>query len=68
MKTNAEQEEQRRLLWSELLSMMPDGWRQRLEIPYYVMNFKKEFKENVMDYFVDRNILDGRHAESLYCL
>lgn len=23
-----------------------------LEIPYYVMNFKKEFKENVMDYFV----------------
>ena len=25
----------------------------QLEIPYYVMNFKKEFKENVMDYFVD---------------
>lgn len=24
----------------------------QLEIPYYVMNFKKEFKENVMDYFV----------------
>ena len=24
-----------------------------LDIPYYVMNFKKEFKENVMDYFVD---------------
>lgn len=23
-----------------------------LEIPYYVMNFKSEFKENVMDYFV----------------
>ena len=23
-----------------------------LGIPYYVMNFKKEFKENVMDYFV----------------
>jgi tRNA-specific 2-thiouridylase len=23
-----------------------------LDIPYYVMNFKKEFKENVMDYFV----------------
>ena len=21
-----------------------------LEIPYYVMNFKKEFKENVIDY------------------
>lgn len=25
----------------------------QLEIPYYVMNFKKEFKENVIDYFVD---------------
>ncbi len=24
-----------------------------LEIPYYVMNFKKEFKENVIDYFID---------------
>ena len=24
-----------------------------LEIPYYVMNFKKEFKENVIDYFVE---------------
>ncbi|MEG0564961.1 MAG: tRNA 2-thiouridine(34) synthase MnmA, partial [Hungatella sp.] len=24
-----------------------------LEIPYYVMNFKEEFKENVIDYFVD---------------
>lgn len=23
-----------------------------LQIPYYVMNFKKEFKENVIDYFV----------------
>jgi tRNA-specific 2-thiouridylase len=23
-----------------------------LDIPYYVMNFKQEFKENVMDYFV----------------
>ena len=26
---------------------------QKLEIPYYVMNFKKEFKENVIDYFVE---------------
>ena len=25
----------------------------QLEIPYYVMNFRKEFKESVMDYFVD---------------
>lgn len=24
-----------------------------LDIPYYVMNFKKEFKENVMDYFIE---------------
>ncbi len=24
-----------------------------LEIPYYVMNFKNEFKENVIDYFID---------------
>ena len=26
---------------------------QKLDIPYYVMNFKKEFKENVIDYFVE---------------
>lgn len=30
-----------------------------LNIPYYVMNFKKEFKENVMDYFVSE-YLEGR--------
>lgn len=30
-----------------------------LGIPYYVMNFRKEFKENVMDYFVDE-YLHGR--------
>ena len=24
-----------------------------LGIPYYVMNFRQEFKESVMDYFVD---------------
>ena len=30
-----------------------------LDIPYYVMNFKKEFKENVMDYFVEE-YLHGR--------
>jgi tRNA-specific 2-thiouridylase len=24
-----------------------------LDIPYYVMNFKKEFKENVIDYFIN---------------
>lgn len=30
-----------------------------LDIPYYVMNFKKEFKKEVMDYFVDE-YLHGR--------
>ena len=30
-----------------------------LEIPYYVMNFKKEFQKNVMDYFVGE-YLKGR--------
>lgn len=30
-----------------------------LDIPYYVMNFKKEFKEQVMDYFVNE-YLQGR--------
>lgn len=31
----------------------------KLGIPYYVMNFKQEFKEHVMDYFVDE-YLHGR--------
>lgn len=31
----------------------------QLEIPYYVMNFKKEFKASVMDYFVEE-YLRGR--------
>ena len=30
-----------------------------LQIPYYVMNFRKEFKEHVVDYFVDE-YLHGR--------
>lgn len=30
-----------------------------LEIPYYVMNFKKEFQANVIDYFV-KEYLEGR--------
>ena len=30
-----------------------------LGIPYYVMNFRKEFKENVVDYFIDE-YLHGR--------
>ena len=39
----------------------------QLEIPYYVMNFKKEFRDNVMDYFVGE-YLCGTDSESLYCL
>lgn len=36
------------------LSAVHDARRvaDQLEIPYYVMNFRKEFKENVIDYFV----------------
>ncbi|WP_310604193.1 tRNA 2-thiouridine(34) synthase MnmA [Anaerosporobacter sp.] len=43
------------------LSAVDDARRvsQDLEIPYYVMNFKQEFKANVMDYFVDE-YLQGR--------
>ena len=43
------------------LSAVEDARRvaQCLDIPYYVMNFKKEFKCNVMDYFVDE-YLQGR--------
>lgn len=43
------------------LSAVDDARRvaQYLNIPYYVMNFKKEFKENVMDYFVEE-YLHGR--------
>lgn len=43
------------------LSAVDDARRvaERLEIPYYVMNFKREFKENVMDYFIDE-YLRGR--------
>ena len=32
---------------------------QMLDIPYYVMNFKREFKRNVIDYFIDE-YLNGR--------
>lgn len=43
------------------LSAVDDARRvaQALDIPYYVMNFKKEFKANVMDYFVNE-YLQGR--------
>jgi tRNA-specific 2-thiouridylase len=37
------------------LSAVEDAGKvaQMLDIPYYVMNFKEEFKHNVMDYFVE---------------
>ena len=43
------------------LSAVDDARRvaNQLDIPYYVMNFKKDFKENVMDYFLDE-YLEGR--------
>lgn len=43
------------------LSAVEDARRvaQKLDIPYYVMNFRKEFKEKVIDYFVEE-YLQGR--------
>ena len=43
------------------LSAVDDARRvaAQLDIPYYVMNFKQEFKDNVMDYFV-AEYLKGR--------
>lgn len=43
------------------LSAVDDARRvaAELDIPYYVMNFKREFKENVIDYFV-KEYLNGR--------
>ncbi len=40
------------------LSAVDDARRvaDRLGIPYYVLNFKREFKENVIDYFMDEYI------------
>lgn len=43
------------------LSAVDDARRvaEKLDIPYYVMNFKKEFRKYVMDYFVEE-YLQGR--------
>ncbi len=43
------------------LSAVEDARRvaEHLDIPYYVMNFKREFKANVMEYFVEE-YLQGR--------
>ena len=38
-----------------------------LDIPYYVMNFKNEFREHVIDYFTEE-YLSGRTPQSVYCL
>ena len=51
------------------LSAVDDARRvaQILDIPYYVMNFKKEFKANVMDYFVDENLHDRTPNRCIAC-
>ena len=43
------------------LSAVEDARRvaQKLDIPYYVMNFRKEFQKQVIDYFT-REYLEGR--------
>lgn len=43
------------------LSAVEDARRvaENLQIPYYVMNFKEEFKENVIDYFV-QDYMEGK--------
>lgn len=43
------------------LSAVDDARRvaSQLEIPYYVMNFKESFKNNVIDYFI-KDYLDGK--------
>lgn len=40
------------------LSAVDDARRvaDRLDIPYYVLNFKREFKDNVIDYFIDEYV------------
>lgn len=40
------------------LSAVDDARRvaDRLDIPYYVLNFKREFRNNVIDYFIDEYI------------
>ncbi len=50
------------------LSAVDDARRvaDRLEIPYYVMNFKREFKKNVMDYFT-AEYLKGRTPIGIAC-
>lgn len=51
------------------LSAVEDARRvaERLEIPYYVMNFKREFKEHVMDYFVTEYLLGRTPNPCIAC-
>ena len=37
----------------------------RLGIPYYVMNFKNEFKKYVIDYFIDDTCMEGHRIHVL---
>ena len=56
-----------RMLRFERCRRCQTSCRAALSIPYYVMNFKEEFKENVIDYFVNE-YLNGQDTESVYCL
>jgi len=51
------------------LSAVDDARRvaAQLEIPYYVMNFKKEFKKCVIDYFVDEYLLGRTPNPCIAC-
>lgn len=51
------------------LSAVDDARRvaQRLDIPYYVMNFKREFKCNVMDYFVEEYLMGRTPNPCIAC-
>ena len=43
------------------------GVAQKLGIPHYVMNFKKEFKENVIDYFVESYLIGQTPNPCIAC-
>lgn len=51
------------------LSAVDDARRvaQRLDIPYYVMNFKQEFKRSVMDYFVEEYLVGRTPNPCIAC-
>ena len=47
--------------------MMQEELLIRLDIPFYVMNFRDIFKEKVIDYFVQEYI-DGKNTKSMYSM